>query len=122
MLRSKSDPRWNSEGHYSSLLGEPPLERPAEALRALDQLSASLGSAPPADLSAISLPYPSAKLKKLFDFSAFAVTERQLALHELSRKGGLSELDIDIRTAEVRLGRPGQAPEYRLAAQFMGFL
>jgi hypothetical protein len=120
-LRSKKDPRWNREGQYSSLLGEPPLAIPTQAQEAVEELRSSLGS-PPDDLQAVSLPYPGPKLKKLFDLNAFAVTERQVALHELTREGGLSEMSIDIRAAEVCLGKPGQAPEYRLPAQFLGFL
>ena len=120
-LRSKKDPRWNREGQYSSLLDDMPPAMPTEAQEAVDECRSSLGP-PPDDLQAISLPYPSQKLKRLFDFNAFAVTERQVALHQLTREGGLSEMGIDIRAAEVHVGKPGQVPVYRLAAQFLGFL
>jgi hypothetical protein len=120
-LRSKKDPRWNREGQYSSLLGEPPLQIPTEAQEAVEELRSTLGSGPPDDLQTISLPYPRPKLKRLFDFNAFAVTERQAALDQIIGEGGLS-VGFDIRAAEVYLGKPGQAPVYRLAAQFLGFL
>jgi Family of unknown function (DUF6882) len=120
-LRSKKDPRWNREGQYSSLLGEPPFETPTEAQEAVEELRSTLGSGPPDDLEAISLPYPRPQLKRLFDFNAFAITERQVALHQLTRKDDLS-VGFDIRAAEVCLGKPGQAPVYRLPAQFLGFL
>src|SRR5262249_44561969 len=89
---------------------------------ALEELQASLGSNPPDDLKTIWFPYPGQKLKKLFDFKAFAITERQVALHQLSRGGGYSEMDIGIRAAEVRIAKPAQTPTYRLSAQFLGFL
>jgi hypothetical protein len=121
-LRSKKDPRWNREGQYSSLLGEPPLAIPTEAHLAVEELRSTLVSGPPDDLQTISLPYPRPQLKRTFDFNAFAVTERQVALHQLTREGGLSEMSIDIRAAEVRVGKPGQAPAYSLPSQFLGFL
>jgi hypothetical protein len=121
-VRSKKDPRWNCEGQYSSLLGESPLEIPTEAHETVSELRSKLDSDPPDDLQYISLPYPRPQLKRLFDFNAFATTERQVDLHQLTREGGLSEMSIDIRAAEVCLCKPGQAPAYRLAAQFLGFL
>jgi hypothetical protein len=119
-LRSKKDTRWNCEGQYSSLPGDLPPGIPTEAQEAVEELSASLGR-PPDDLRAISLPYPRPQLKRLFDFNAFAVTERQVAFHQLAGEGGLS-VGFDIRAAEVCLGKPGHAPVYRLPAQFLGFL
>jgi hypothetical protein len=121
-LRSKQDPRWNRKGQYSSLLGDPPLAIPTEAQEAVAELRSTLDSDPPDDLQTIALPYPRPKLKKLFDFNAFATTERQVDLHQLAGEGGLSEMSIDSRAAEVCLGKPGQPPTYRLAAQFLGFL
>jgi hypothetical protein len=121
-LRSKKDPRWNREGQYSSLLGELPPGIPTEAQEAIDEVRTLLASDSPDDLQVISQPYPTPKLKKLFDFNAFTITERQVALHQLTREGGASQMSIDIRAAEVHLGKPGQAPDYCLPAQFLGFL
>ena len=41
-IRSRSDPRWDRDGQYQSLVGEPPLLMPAEAKQALDEMQASL--------------------------------------------------------------------------------
>src|SRR5262249_53621583 len=121
-LRSKKDPRWNREGQYSSLLGDLPPGMPTEAQEAIEEVRTLLGSDPPDDLQVISQPYPTPKLKKLFDFNAFAITERQVALHQLTQENGLSQMSIDIQAAQVLLGKPGQAPVYRVPAQFLGFL
>ena len=37
-LRSKTDPRWDRNGQYSSLAGDPPLQSPAEAVAVRDIL------------------------------------------------------------------------------------
>jgi hypothetical protein len=121
-LRSKKDPRWNHTGQYSALLGDPPLATPAEGQAAIQELQSSLAESPPDDLQLVSLPYPRPALKKLFDFHAFAVTERQVALHHLTGTGGLSEMNLNMNEALLSLGKPGQSPLYRLPAQFLGML
>ena len=46
-LKSKSDARWDGEGQYDSLVGDPPLQTPAWAATFIDECHAKLGQAPP---------------------------------------------------------------------------
>jgi uncharacterized protein DUF6882 len=121
-LRSKIDPRWNCQGQYGSLLSDEPLATPTEAHQACEALKISLRAEPPDDMQWVALPYPSPQFRRLFDFHVFAVTERQVDLHKLTLESGLGQLSIDFTRAEISLGRPGSEPQYRLPAQFLGFL
>jgi hypothetical protein len=123
-LLSKKDPRWNRTGQYSSPLGGPPFANPAEAQQALEELRAELGEEPPNDLRQIGLPYPSPKFKRLFDFHVFAASERQGLFQSLTRsgEGGLSDVNLNWRTGELTVARPGADPVHRLPVQFLGTL
>jgi hypothetical protein len=121
-LRSTKDQRWNRSGQYSSLLGDPPYATPTEAQQAIDELRASLGEGPPDDLRWVSIPYPTPKLKRLFDVNVFAATEKHGTFHFLTSESGLSSLNLNLKEGEVSFGKPGQPPSYRLPAQFLGLL
>jgi hypothetical protein len=124
MVRSKSDRRWKLRGQYaSSGWWNPPASGwPPEAIDAVAQLQRSLGGNPPEDLSCIFLPYPTGKLKRLFNSSVLSATERQVALHCLTQESGLSILGLDRDRGEVCFGKPGHEPVHRFSAQAMGML
>jgi hypothetical protein len=124
MVRCKSDRRWNLRGQYfSSEWWDPPASSwPPEAIDALDQHRASLGSSPPEDLSCVYLPYPRGKLKRLFSASVLIATERQGALHCLTEESGLTILGLDREKGEVWFGKPGHEPAHRFRAQALGTL
>ena len=85
-LRSKKDPRWDRTGQYTSFVGEPPLLVPMEAQEACLELQAELGESPPNDLRQITLPYPSPKLKRLFQSHVFAAADKQTLFQSLTRE------------------------------------
>ena len=119
-LRSKSDARWNAEGQYDSLIGDPLLQTPTSAQTFIDELREKLGEAPPADLKLITLPFPRPKFERLFADEIFAIAHNQIELEQLMGAGGLSEAILTIRSGEISLGQPGRTPVHRFQAQFMG--
>jgi hypothetical protein len=122
-LQSKKDRRWNLEGQYSAMESGPsPINLPIEARQALEELTASLGEDPPADLSFIFRPYPTPRLRRLFDANAFLATERQGALQVLTKEKGLTQLNMDLARGELSFSKPGQGPTYRFPLQFIGLL
>jgi hypothetical protein len=90
-LRSKRDHRWNCTGQYSSLDWELS-PWPEEAQQAVEERKASLGEAPPEDLSCVTVPYPSPSLRRLFESHIFEATEKQGTFYFLAQESGLSQL------------------------------
>ena len=121
-IRSRSDPRWDRDGQYWSLVGESPLLMPAEANQALDEIQAALGTGLPDDLRLSTLPYPSPKFKKLFTRHVLLGCEAQKSLQSLTqdRDAGLPEVALNLETGVLSLGQPGQQPAHRIPAQFLG--
>jgi hypothetical protein len=122
-LHSKTDRRWDLQGQYSSF--EPdssPMPLPVEARQALEELAASMGEGPPDDLSCIWRPYPTPRLRKLFDANAFLATEKQGTFHVLTQEMGLGTLNMDLARGELSFSKPGQEPTHRFPAQFIGLL
>jgi hypothetical protein len=121
-LRSKSDPRWDREGQYASLRGEPPLLMPAEAKQAVDEIQAALGSVPPDDLRQLTIPYPTPNFKKLFIHHVLARCEAQQSFQTLTQGAGARwpEVAMDLDAGVLSLGRPGRQPEQRIPVQFVG--
>jgi hypothetical protein len=79
ILRRMTDRRLNVRGQYSSTeWWDPPrCGQPPEADQALEELRASLGANPPTDLRCISIPYPTARLKRVFEARVLTATEKQ---------------------------------------------
>ena len=121
-IRSKSYPRWDCDGQYWALVGEPPLLMPAEANQALDEIQAALGSGRPGDLRLATFPYPSPKFKKLFMRHFLLGCEAQNSLKSFmqDRDAGLSEVTLNLETGVLSLGQPGRQPVHRIPAQFLG--
>jgi hypothetical protein len=121
-IRCKSDPRWDRDGQYWSLVGEPPLLVPAEAKQALDEMQAALGSGQPDDLRLTTLPYPSPKFKRLFTQHIFSRCEAQKSFQSLTqgRDAALPEITLNVDTGVLSLARPGLPPAHRIPAQFLG--
>jgi hypothetical protein len=121
-FRSKTDPRWNRTGQYSSLVDDPPRATPTEAREALDELRSSFGESPPADLNCTFLPYPGPKLERLFAQHVFTAVENQSVFQVLSEESGLSEVSLNQDIGELSFGKPGQPATHHLPAQFLGLL
>jgi hypothetical protein len=122
-LHSKKDRRWNLQGQYSSMeWGPSPTSLPVEARQALEELTASLGEDPPDDVRFIFRPYPTPRLRRLFDANAFLATEKQGALFVLTQEKGLSQLNMDLARGELSFSKPGQEPTHHFPAQFIGLL
>jgi hypothetical protein len=73
-------------------------------------------------LSCIWRPYPTPKLRKLFDANAFLATEKQGTFHVLTQEMGLGELNMELARGEISFSKPGQKPAHRFPAQFIGLL
>jgi hypothetical protein len=122
-LHSKKDRRWNLQGQYALFSpGATSALMPTEARTAIEELVASLGEQPPDDLRCVTLPYPTPKLRRLFEESLFIGTEKQGAFHVLTQERGFSELSVDLATGEIGFGVPGEGPSHHFQAQFIGLL
>jgi hypothetical protein len=124
MVRSKTDRRWHAKGQYfsSEWWNPPDSQWPPGATDAIERIRIELGTDPPADLSCIFLPYPRGKLERLFNSGVLSATERQGALHVLTRECGFSILGLDRERGEVTFGAPGGQPPHRFSAQVLGML
>jgi hypothetical protein len=122
-LHSKKDRRWNLQGQYAHFSPDAAaVLMPTEARAAAEEPARSLGERPPDDLRCVSIPYPTSRLRKLFEESVFIGTEKQGALNVLTHESGLSELSVDSAKGEIAFGVPGQDPSQYFQAQFIGLL
>ena len=80
------------------------------------------GEGPPDDVSVVFRPYPTPRLRSLFDANAFLATERQGALHVLTEERGLTQLNMDLARGELSFSKPEQKPIHRFPAHFIGLL
>jgi hypothetical protein len=122
-LASKKDPRWNRRGQYSSMETDLSLgATPPEAQASLEERKAELREDPPDDLRCVWIPYPTSKLRNLFETNIFVAIEKQGTYSFLTEEAGLTQLNIDLIQGELSFSKSGGPPTHRFPAQFIGLL